>query len=293
MRWSAAVPYLAFGAIWLILYLTLIGVLPAIWKRTRRLGAASYPRIVQWTRLGPVFERHEKRITAWRAYLPPVLIFAGGLVVTAWLAEDFYDIAEKMKTQDTLLQRVDQTASDLAFMSRSSAVTPFFTLFTLIGSPVGLAVLVFIVTVGLVIRKSRARIAYLLVTSIGGSLLNLWLKDHFERARPDLEVALRKAHGYSFPSGHSMGATIVFGALAYVVWKSHYRWRITSALIALLVTSTITVALSRVYLGVHWISDIGAGVMAGIVWLTIMTVGFELTLRLRDLRRGRQLPENV
>src|SRR5688500_14991011 len=99
MRWTAAIPYLAFAVIWLVLYLTLVGVLPAIWRRTRRLGVASYPRLVKWTRLGPVFERHEERLTAWRAYLPALLIFAGGLMVTAWLAEEFYDIAKLMKEQ--------------------------------------------------------------------------------------------------------------------------------------------------------------------------------------------------
>src|SRR5437870_5881144 len=87
-----------------------------------------------------------------------------------------------------------------------------------------------------------------------GALLLMELKRYFARARPDLAEALRRASGYSFPSGHAMGSTIVFGALGYLALRSQRTWRTKAAALAAAVTLIITIALSRVYLGVHWIS---------------------------------------
>ena len=130
-------------------------------------------------------------------------------------------------------------------------------------------------------RKERASAIFLVVTAGAGALLNLALKLIFDRVRPDLALAISVAHGYSFPSGHAMGSFITFGALAYIVLRQTWPWLAKSAGLAIAMTMVVLVGLSRVYLGVHWASDIAGGWSAGTVWLASAVAAFETTLRLR------------
>jgi undecaprenyl-diphosphatase len=145
-------------------------------------------------------------------------------------------------------------------------------------------VIAVIVAAVLVVKKRYAWTVYLLITAGGGALLNLELKRYFARARPDIAEMLRRSQGYSFPSGHAMGSTVVFGALSYLVVQTASNWRWKSAVIALTCTLIAAVAFSRVYLGVHWTTDIAAGVTVGVLWLTTTTVAYETLRRIRRLR---------
>lgn len=181
---------------------------------------------------------------------------------------------------------IDQRAFALASSLRSPSATAFFTAFTLAGTPVGLGVIALAAALWLG-RHHRGRALYVVSTSAAGAVLNVVLKTMFARARPNLETALRSAKGYSFPSGHAMGSMIVLGALVYVVARSSVPWRLRSAIIAFLGTTILAIGMSRVYLGVHWISDIGAGFAAGLVWLIFATVTFEMIRRVRQIRQRR------
>ncbi|HEV3074420.1 MAG TPA: phosphatase PAP2 family protein, partial [Thermoanaerobaculia bacterium] len=99
-------------------------------------------------------------------------------------------------------------------------------------------------------------------------------------------TAIAAAQGYSFPSGHAMGSLIVLGSIGYVALRLPLRWKVKSAVLAALATAVVLIGLSRVYLGVHWLSDIAGGWSAGAVWLATATVAFETLLRIRQLRRG-------
>jgi membrane-associated phospholipid phosphatase len=82
-----------------------------------------------------------------------------------------------------------------------------------------------------------------------------------------------------------MGSAVAFGALAYLAFRVIRSWPAKAAAIAFLYTLIAAVALSRVYLGVHWISDVLAGVTAGTVWVTTTTVAYETMRRIRRARR--------
>jgi membrane-associated phospholipid phosphatase len=128
----------------------------------------------------------------------------------------------------------------------------------------------------LIARRRFRWAAYLGITAAGGALLNQLLKSHFVRQRPDLKAAVLGAMGYSFPSGHAMSATIILGALAYLAARSIRAWERKSAALAALATLALAIGISRIYLGVHWTSDVGAGFAAGLLWVTAMTTGYEL-----------------
>lgn len=106
----------------------------------------------------------------------------------------------------------------------------------------------------------------LLVATAGGGALTMLLKEIFERARPGYH--LLQAPGYSFPSGHSSISMCLFGSLAYLLYKSAIpRWHkiLGIATCGLLI---LAIGFSRLYLGVHFPSDVIAGYVAGGIWLT-------------------------
>lgn len=102
----------------------------------------------------------------------------------------------------------------------------------------------------------------------GGMLANIGLKGIFQRSRPEFD-AMVHAHGYSFPSGHSVAASLVAGWLIYAtfLWTRNVAWRFASVTAG--VSIAVGVAFSRVYLGVHYPMDVAAGVLAGSVWILI------------------------
>lgn len=100
----------------------------------------------------------------------------------------------------------------------------------------------------------------------GGALLEFLLKHLFVRARPDMSRVVYEA-GYSFPSGHAMVSLCFYGMLAYLISRklTSWRWRITILILTLLLVMAI--GISRIYLGVHYPTDVLAGYAAGTAWL--------------------------
>ncbi len=243
---------------------------------------------------GPLIERALAKSAHWTAsfryrdYLPVFVVIAAGLALTAAGGDAFIDIAERLQRESSRMHYVDSDVHAWAHETRTSGATTFFTAMTVIGTPAGLTVVIALVSIWLAIQKRFRWIGYLFVTSILGGLLNLWLKSTFARARPELAEALRDAHGYSFPSGHAMGSTIVFGALSYLAFRIFKKWRWRAAAVAFTTSMIVAIAASRIYLGVHWISDIAGGISAGLVWLATTTVAYETFRRIRLMRALRR-----
>ena len=120
---------------------------------------------------------------------------------------------------------------------------------------IGLAVLV-----GVLWRTGRmVQAVYLAATAVVAVVLNPTLKLLFERDRPDADPVIELSH-YAFPSGHTTTATAVATALAIIAWPTRWRWPV----IAAAALFSLTMAWSRVYLGVHWPSDVVAGLALGL-----------------------------
>lgn len=140
-----------------------------------------------------------------------------------------------------------------------AAVTLFMQAASLVGDTAGRLVLLGVVCIGLWLVGRRREALWFTATILGGMLLNMGLKQIFAAPRPDLLPHLDIVHSYSFPSGHAAGTLILFGAIA-MLGRRRADWIIALFLI-------LAIGISRVWLGVHWPSDVTAGWVEGVGWL--------------------------
>lgn len=112
------------------------------------------------------------------------------------------------------------------------------------------------------------------IAVIGAIGLNYWLKVLFARARPALWDRIIDVGHYSFPSGHAMVSMVIYGFLGYILAKEFPEWR--GQIFALTAVLIVAIGLSRLYLGVHWPTDVLAGYAVGLVWLIACILSLEL-----------------
>lgn len=145
-----------------------------------------------------------------------------------------------------------------------------------------------LVVAGALYASRRPRLAIFLVVTVGaGGLLNVLLKAAVSRARPLFPDAISVESSTSFPSGHTMGTTVLVTSLLLLAWPALSRGaRPPAAVLAAVVVAAV--AASRVLLGVHYLSDVVAAVFAGIVWVAVSTLAF-LGWRADRGRRARVL----
>lgn len=167
---------------------------------------------------------------------------------------------------------------------RSPLLTELEVLITRLANVSGQVVITLIITlVLLVLKKWRTGIWYGLTVLLGAGALNGLVKNIFQRVRPDQISHLIEQGGYAFPSGHAMGSMIIFGGLLFLVIRSihtkngntsGWKWLLT-LILGLLILS---IGLSRIYLGVHYPSDVIGGFSLGLAWLSLSIAGFGLSL---------------
>lgn len=136
----------------------------------------------------------------------------------------------------------------------------------------GVAVLTFItiVVVGYLALEGKRRVALFVAAAVtGGIVLSFALKTGFDRPRPDLVSHGSIVYTASFPSGHSMMSAVVYLTLGVLLARVQARRRLKVYVIAVAILTTLFVGVSRVYLGVHWPTDILAGWAAGATWAMI------------------------
>jgi undecaprenyl-diphosphatase len=134
------------------------------------------------------------------------------------------------------------------------------------------------------LRQGRRHAAVLLVVaSVGAEALDQILKLVFHRARPQVFFDLPPALGYSFPSGHSVIACCFYGVVAAIVVRRVETRRVSAAVWCAAALLALAIGLSRVYLGVHYPSDVLAGYAAAVIWVLAVRAGYTFWLRRRRL----------
>ena len=164
----------------------------------------------------------------------------------------------------------------------SQGMTTTMSIVTELGGLVAVPIIA-VAWAGLLWWRGRRRDAALLAaTVVGATLLNTALKAVFQRDRPDFWEHLVVESSCSFPSGHAMASMSLAAALVVIAWRTRWRW----PAIVLGAVYVLVVGLSRIYLGVHFPSDILAGWCVAIVWVTIDVAVLDGASRRRGRVRG-------
>lgn len=192
----------------------------------------------------------------------------------------FIEIVDELKEEELI--HFDESVIKYVQAFISPRLTEFMSVVTFLGSVKWLAFSVLAAAVLLFLFKKRSLAWFMVLSSGLGALFNLLLKWIFKRERPDIRPLIEE-QGFSFPSGHSMGSFIFYGSLAYMIIHLAKRKRWKAAWTLMLSSFIIMIGLSRIYLGVHFPSDVIAGFAAGGAWLTIMIIGFRYYEYRKDL----------
>ncbi|WP_202406260.1 phosphatase PAP2 family protein [Pontibacillus yanchengensis] len=218
-----------------------------------------------------------------------ISLILGGFVIIGVSFYFFAELAEEVMEKEPLI--IDKLAINMMNNIQQAWLGNAFGMITEAGSVLWLSIASGLLLVYLLFisDKSKWVSVYFLVNMLGISLLTKVLKLAFERKRPDI-LEKYDGTGFSFPSGHSTGAIVFYGFVIYIVFitnmKSSVKW-ILNSFLGLLI---LLVGLSRVYVGVHYFSDILAGFSFGLAWLLICILALEVTLW-RQQRRQKKKQE--
>lgn len=196
----------------------------------------------------------------------PLAIIITGLIIFSELAEDLLE-DELQSFDEAIIAVIQQTITD--------PMIQLATFTTHMGDAITIIVLAAIMIAFLLYKRRFALAIFIAVANLFGGLFNWILKAIFARDRPTIEVLIEQG-GYSFPSGHAMGSMILYGSLAMVIVLLADRLSVGIAYSVLTFFVIFFIGLSRVYLGVHYPSDVFAGFALGAAWLTICFSGYLL-----------------
>jgi undecaprenyl-diphosphatase len=202
-----------------------------------------------------------------------LLAAAGGL----WL---FGGLAEDLLTGDPIVH-FDRVLDAYLHARATPPLTTFFLIVTALGSIETIVLLGVVVAAFFAWRRRWLFLGSWLAAVAGSAVLNHLLKGLFERPRPYFEHPLLIETSYSFPSGHAMESFVVYGMLAYFVILTLRSWESRVAVVCGAALLVVLIGFSRMYLGVHYLSDVLAGYAAGGVWLSALITGVE------TIRRGK------
>ena len=197
-------------------------------------------------------------------------IAAGAAFFFAWLSEE---VLEKEFTQAStnILLWIHSFASPI--------MTEVAMFFTDLGSMIGIGVLSFALLLYLIRIKDRPLLYAFVGLMLGSLALVVLLKSAFQQIRPDVFTPLVIERTFSFPSGHSLMSFSFWGFIAWWIVDHNPKrlWRWCAAIVC--VAIAVCVALSRLYLGVHWPTDVLAGMLLSMFWLSACVTAHEWVRR--------------
>ena len=207
-----------------------------------------------------------------------------GLIVIALGVWAFGGLLEEVLDNTTLVQ-LDLAAARWIHSTTTPAGASVFLAITNIGSPPMMAAIALLGVLVTFVARHRLLAWAWAAAAVGGAILDQVLKTTIHRSRPEYAAAFLHGSSYSFPSGHAMGSIIGYGFLAYAItltvrWAGTHRRVVLAAAVLL----TLLIGISRVYLDVHYPSDVVGGWAAGLAWLAVCVTGYEFVTGRAALR---------
>lgn len=208
------------------------------------------------------------------------------LLAVGLVAIPFSWLVVEVTSYDAVVE-FDLAAADKAFEIKQQFpwITKVLNAISLLGHPIWFWVLIGSVAIYLWIHHRKRLVAFLLTSTLGGSIINTAVKIAVDRPRPSSAdpAAITFQKGKSFPSGHAMSSTIAYGALLLIflplIPRRYRKWAVGGYIFL-----EAMIGLSRLGLGVHYISDVAGGYLLGLAWLTASTAAYSIW----RVERGRR-----
>lgn len=195
-----------------------------------------------------------------------------GLLVFAVMTLTLGEIAEDVRDGEPLTL-TDVRFSNWLHTNGSPTFSKVMWIITSLHASVVVCTVAVLIGLYLWRRRQRYWVVALWLSVFGGLLLNKFLKLVFHRARPQFRDAVQSLTSYSFPSGHTMIATVFYGALAAFVIGSSKSWPLRILSVAMALILILLVAFSRIYLGAHYLSDVLGAMAEGLAWIALSLTG--------------------
>lgn len=208
-----------------------------------------------------------------RAFGLPLL---GALLILAASLWAFGAVAENLLEDDT---GNDQRLAEWLHGRATDPFTDVFRAITWLGNVPTLLVVTLLAAGVLWRRRHRTDAVFVALAFLGAQVLSNGMKLGFRRERPFFADPLATESTYSFPSGHALVSLAVYGAIALVLARRLRSRRRRLALLAAAAALVIAIGFSRLYLGVHFLSDVLAGYAAGVAWLALLYLALEARTR--------------
>ena len=200
------------------------------------------------------------------------------LIAISWL---FGGIAEDVVNGDPIIF-IDKNIVEWLHERTTPGMSTLMQLITDLGSGYWVAGVSVLTAIILWWKRCWYRLLALVLVVPGGMVMAIILKIAFHRSRPSFNDSMMIFQGYSFPSGHTMAATLLYGVLAVfaVTALKSWRWRVLTVISVMVMI--LLVGFSRMYLSAHYLSDVLGATAAGLAWLVLCITAVDTLRRYRD-----------
>lgn len=206
--------------------------------------------------------------------LPYIITVLVALIIVVAGLNIFIELTETLKEE--ILAQYDQQVTDYIISFRNPSLTRYFIFMTNVGDIYGyLIVLVLALCISWFFFKNWRYVAQTVLVLMLASISNVMLKRFIDRARPGIEH-LVSVKTLSYPSGHAMSAMAFYGFLIYIFYRFKMNNLLKYGVMLFLVFIILSIGISRIYLGVHFPSDIAGGYIAGLIWVFFCILIFNL-----------------
>jgi undecaprenyl-diphosphatase len=195
-----------------------------------------------------------------------------GLLLAALAIWVFAQIADEVVEQETT--NIDTLILQTIRLGHTPLLDQIMVGIAFLGQPSVLVVISLGLGIWLLIQRRPFEATTLAIAALGAAGLNYWLKQMFARDRPALWERVVDVRYYSFPSGHAMVSMVIYGLIGYLLATRFRRWRVL--ILSFTTILILAIGFSRLYLGVHWPTDVAAGYAAGLVWLIACIFSLEI-----------------
>lgn len=247
--------------------------------------------IISWRKKHPkFFSFAEKRLSLVK---PFGFYFSVGIVLSSVALFYFLGLAQDILSKESFIE-ADTRIMNLVAALRSIPSAKIMLVFTYLANWQFVASLGAIIVIALLLLKEKRKITFLIMGVVVGEVLYVFFKLLLHRTRPDIGFSLIPEEGYAFPSGHATMSIIFYGMICFFLLRTFKRRQLKVFVVVLTLALIFFIGLSRIYLGVHWVSDILAGWTLGATILILLITFFNQKERFEPETKAKSiLPKKI